>query len=66
MKKALKSINKSQELSLANTNADPCNLRGIIKQNMGDSDGALTNFSKAIELDENYIRGWNNRGGVKF
>ena len=39
MKEALKSINKSIELSLATTNADPYNLRGIIKQTMGDSDG---------------------------
>ena len=39
MKKTLNSINKSIELSLATTNADPYNLRGIIKQTMGDSDG---------------------------
>jgi tetratricopeptide (TPR) repeat protein len=57
MKEVLKSINKSLELSLAATNADPYNLRGIIKQNMGDSDGVLNDFSKAIELDENYARG---------
>ena len=66
LKEGLKSINKSIELSLESANADQYNLSGIIKQNMGDSAGALTDFSKAIKLDENHVKGWSNRGAVKM
>ena len=63
LKEALKSINRSIEL---NPNADTYNLRGAIKQNIGDSAGALTDFSKAIELNKDYANAWSNRGAAKM
>jgi len=66
LKEALTSVNKSIELSPASADANSYNLRGTIKQNMGDNAGAMPDFSRAIELDENYVNGWSNRGASKL
>ena len=63
LKEALESINKSIEL---NPDADTYNLRGVLKQNIGDSAGALPDFSKAIELNKDYANAWSNRGVAKM
>ncbi|HRT68111.1 MAG TPA: tetratricopeptide repeat protein, partial [Bacteroidota bacterium] len=38
---------------------------GIAKYNEGDFNGALEQFSKAIEIDPEYADAYNNRGLVK-
>ena len=32
---------------------------------MGDQDGALLDFNRAIELDENFVSAYSNRGALK-
>ena len=63
---ALALVNKSIDLGPESADADSYNLRGSIKQNMGDNTGAIPDFTKAIELDKDYANGWNNRGATKL
>ena len=63
---ALALVNKSIDLGPDSADADSYNLRGSIRQNMGDNTGAIPDFTKAIELDKNYANGWNNRGATKL
>ena len=39
--------------------------RGWAKQTKGDLDGALADYSKAIQLKPDYATAYSNRGGVK-
>ncbi len=40
-----------------------CN-RALMKQKMGDITEAIADCSKAIELDENYLRAYQRRAGL--
>jgi len=46
------------------TSADYYN-RGVERQNKGDMDGALADYTKAIELDPKNSFAYNNRGNIK-
>ena len=39
--------------------------RGIAKKNIGDHLGAISDYSKAIEIDQNYTSAYINRGNIK-
>jgi tetratricopeptide (TPR) repeat protein len=40
--------------------------RGVVKYDLGDKQGALADFNKAIELDPNLTTAYNNRGNFKY
>ena len=60
--KAKKSINKAIELNPENPNFHFT--RGIIKSNTGDSDGAIIDLSRTIELNKNYFDALRERGSL--
>ena len=60
--KAKKSINKAIELNPENPNFHFT--RGIIKSNTGDSDGAIIDLSRTIELNKNYSDALRERGSL--
>lgn len=39
--------------------------RGVERQNKGDLDGAVADYTKAIELDPKNVSAYNNRGNIK-
>jgi len=39
--------------------------RGVARQNKGDADGAIADYTKAIELDPKNFSAYNNRGNLK-
>ena len=39
--------------------------RGVERQNKGDADGAIADYTKAIELDPKSFSAYNNRGNLK-
>ena len=41
------------------------NNRGVAKYNLGDYQGAVTDFDKAIELNPQYAQAYYNRGAAK-
>ena len=40
--------------------------KGISKQNLNDYQGAIVEYTKAIKLNANYAKAYNNRGVLKF
>jgi tetratricopeptide (TPR) repeat protein len=40
--------------------------KGISKQNLNDYQGAIVEYTKAIKLNTNYAKAYNNRGVLKF
>ena len=62
LKEALKSANKAIEID-PETATFHFN-RGIIKYNMKDLDGAMTDHTRALEVDENYSDALRERGSL--
>lgn len=49
-------------IKLAPNSSHAYNNRGILKENLGDKDGALKDYDKSIKLDSNLAEAYNNRG----
>ena len=47
------------------TTANEFNARGVGKRAKGDLEGAIADFTKAIELNPEFAAAYNNRGGAK-
>ena len=47
-------------------NSEAYNNRGASKAKLQDYQGAIADYSKAIELNPNYIEAYYNRGILKF
>jgi tetratricopeptide (TPR) repeat protein len=45
--------------------AERCYESGLKKQHEGDLDGAIADYTRAIELNPNYPEAYNNRGNIK-
>ncbi len=41
-------------------------LRGVLRQDKGDLEGAIDDFSRAIDLDPDHAASWNNRGNARI
>ena len=45
--------------------SDAYSNRGVLKNDLGDPEGAMKDYDKAIELDQNNAAAYNNRGNLK-
>jgi tetratricopeptide (TPR) repeat protein len=51
--------------AIARTTADAYNNRGFAKQTKGDLEGAIADYSRALELNPRYATAYHNRGIAK-
>jgi Flp pilus assembly protein TadD len=59
-------VDYSQSIALASTDdIEVYYLRGRARESTGDDAGAITDFSKVIELDPNNAQAYNDRGFAK-
>ncbi len=45
--------------------AQAYNNRGLARHNMGDKQGAISDFTQAIQINPNFAQAYNNRGATR-